>query len=58
MLVQCPTLAEKWMEYYPSLISVLRRKCEVLIAQERDFGTLNRSLVDACTAHELVTPIL
>jgi len=45
---------EKWMEYYPSLISVLRSKCEVLLAQERDFGTLNRSLVEAYTAHEQV----
>ena len=48
-------IQEKWMEYYPSLISVLRSKCEVLLAQERDFGTLNRSLVEAYTAHEQVT---
>ncbi len=48
-------IQEKWMEYYPSLISVLRSKCLVLLAQERDFGTLNRSLVEAYTVHEQVT---
>jgi len=35
---------EKWMDHGPLLITEFRNKCEVVMTQERDFGTMNHYL--------------
>jgi hypothetical protein len=44
----------KWMEHCPLLITELRRKCEVVLAQERDFGTMNHYLQEKYHMEEIM----
>jgi len=47
-------IQEKWMEHCPLLITELRRKCEVVLAQERDFGTMNHYLQEKYHMEEIM----
>jgi hypothetical protein len=44
----------KWMEHCPSLISQFRSKCELVLAQERDFGTMNHYLQEKYHMEEIM----
>jgi hypothetical protein len=44
----------KWMEDCPSLITEFRSKCELVLAQERDFGTMNHYLQEKYHMEEIM----